>query len=221
MLLKPAGDAVGDRFGEPDSTLDETTTSADGAADSEVVVDDPTAEADPESTTSSTTTTTTVAPFVDGRRTIGFDPLGDNDEHNEAASRAVDGDPSTFWYTQSYTTRQFGNIKEGVGLIVEFEDPQPVSRLRVSTSRVGWAARVYEADEPAGSLEGWGEAIGAFADLEQTDELDVPDISVTAVLLWITDVGVDPQQTPEEYDAQVAEGGFNQRLEIFEIELVG
>jgi serine/threonine protein kinase len=221
MLLKPAGDAVGDRFGEADTALDETTTSADGSSDSGVVVDDPSAETDATSTTSNTTATTTVAPFIDGRRTIGFDPLGDNDEHNEASSRAVDGDPSTFWYTQSYTTRQFGNIKEGVGLIVEFEEPQPISRLRVSTSRVGWAARVYEADEPAGSLDGWGEAIGGFADLEQTDELDVPDISVTAVLLWITDVGVDPGQTPEDYDAQVAEGGFDQRLEIFEIELVG
>jgi len=222
MLLKPAGDAVGDRFGSTETEVNDATTSPSESAEGTGVVDDTTADTAAESTTSSsTTTTTTVAPFVDGRRTIGFDPLGDNDEHNEAASRAIDGNPSTFWYTQSYTTRQFGNIKNGVGLILEFEEPQPVSRLRVSASRVGWAASVYEADEPASSLDGWGESIGDFTDLGQTAELDVPDISVTAVLLWITDVGVDPEQTPEDYDAEVAEGGFNQRLEIFEIELVG
>jgi len=221
MLLKPAGDAVGDRFGATDTELDDATTSTSESAEAPGVVDGTTADAEAESTTTSSTTTITVAPFIDGRRTIGFDPLGDNDEHNEAASRALDGNPSTFWYTESYTTRQFGNIKEGVGLILEFEEPQPVSSLRLSASRVGWAARVYEADEPASSLDGWGESIGGFTDLAQTAELDVPDISVTAVLLWITDVGVDPEQTPEDYDAQVAEGGSNQRLEIFEIELVG
>lgn len=226
MLLKPAGDAVNDRIGGDENTSadqdvptpdqDELTSSTTSTPDTQ----DAAAEEDDADATTSTTTTPD-APFVNGIRSTGFDPLGDNNEHNEAALRAFDGDFSTFWYTQSYTTRSFGAIKEGVGLVVEFEEPQPIDRLLISTNRSGWAARVYEADEISPSLDGWGAPISEFNGLEQTTELDVPDISFTSFLLWITDLGVDPEQTPEDYDAQVAAAETVQRLEIFEIELAG
>lgn len=221
MLLKPAGDAVNDRLGGDDNTaIDETTTST--ATDDEqepASTNEPAAEE--ETTTSTETTTTTVVDFVEGQRSFGFDPLGDNDEHNEAAALAIDGDPASFWYTQSYTTRSFGAIKDGVGLILEFQEPQSVDRLVVSASRVGWAAQIYDADEVAAGLAGWGDPIAEFSDLGEQAELDIPNISVTALLLWITDMGVDPAQTPEDYDAQVAAAERVQRLEIFEIDLVG
>lgn len=225
MLLKPAGDAVNNRISSDDSIVEQTTTplETDEAANSTAPlgVDDPTTTEVETTTSTETTTTTTIAAFVDGQRSFGFDPLGDNDEHNEAALRAIDGDPTSFWYTQSYTTRSFGEIKDGVGLILEFEEPQPVDRVMVSASRVGWAAQIYDADEVASGLVGWGDPIAEFSDLPQQAELDVPNISVTAMLLWITDMGLAPEQTVEDYDAQVAEGGFHQRLEIFEIDLVG
>lgn len=234
MLLKPAGDAVNDRLSS-DAPL-----TSDGTGDGDLVVGDdvendtsgdeqtedtgsPSSDAETSSSSSSSTstTTTTVAAFVNGQRGIGFDPLGDNDEHNEAAGRAIDGDPTSFWYTQSYTTRAFGGIKGGVGLILEFEEPQEVSVLNVRASREGWSARIYEADDVAATLEAWGEPIAEFSDIGQQAELDVPDISVTAVLLWVTDLGLAPDQTPEDYDAQVAAAETVQRLEIFEVDLVG
>lgn len=230
MLLKPAGDAVNDRLGSGETVTDGSTAPDNSAAqqDSSAPTDgtdgpesSSTSESDTTTSTATSTTTTTAAPFVDGQRTIAFDPLGDSDEHNEAAFLAIDDDPSTYWYTQSYKTRDFGAIKAGVGLIIEFEEPQPVDRVQIVASRVGWAADVYEADEASMSLEGWGEPIAEFTDLGEAAELDLPDISVTALLLWITDVGLDPEHTPEDYDAQVAEGGFDQRLEINEIDLVG
>ncbi len=220
MLLKPAGDAVNDRLGGDDTTIDETTTSTSNGEEAAPSSTDELV-AEEESTSSVETTTTTVVDFVEGQRSFGFDPLGDNDEHNEAAALAIDGDPTSFWYTQSYTTRSFGEIKDGVGLILEFEEPQPVDRIVVSASRVGWAAQVYDADEVADGLAGWGDPIAEFSDLPPQAELDVPNISVTAMLLWVTDLGLAPDQTVEDYDVQVAEGGFNQRLEIFEIDLVG
>lgn len=219
MLLQPAGDAVNERRGNESPVVDDLATD-----DTDVSVSTSNTDPDPatdSSTTTETTTTTIVDAFIDGQRGIGFDPLGDNNEHNEAANRALDGNPSTFWYTQSYTTRAFGGIKEGVGLILEFEEPTPVDKLQVTSNRTGWSARVYEADAVSGVLEGWGVPVAEFTDLDPITELDLPDVSVTAVLLWITDLGLDPEQTPEDYDAQVAEGGFDQRLEIFEIELVG
>jgi len=172
-------------------------------------------------TTTTTTTTTTIPDFVAGQRAIAFDPLGGDGEHDDLAVRALDGDLTTFWNTQSYRTRTFGNIKEGVGLVVEFEQPQSFTQLSVSTDRVGWAARVYLADSVAENLDGWGSPVGSFSELATNAVLDIPDGNTSAVLLWVTDLGVDPAQSVEDYDAQVAEGGFDQRLVINEIVLQG
>ena len=169
-----------------------------------------------------TTTTTSIAEFVNGQRAIAFDPFGGDGEHDDIAFRALDGNPETWWNTQSYRTRFFSGLKEGVGLIVEFDDPQQSSNsLTVSTDRVGWGARVYRSDSLPSDLLGWGDPVGEFSELDSTASLDVTDGSSSAVLLWITDLGLNPEQSVEEYDAQVAEGGFEQRLVVNEISIEG
>jgi len=204
------------------STTDSPSESADTTASGDTTRGEPDSQAPVgETVTEATTEPPLVRPFSNGVRTIAFDPLGDNDEHDEAAPRAIDGDLSTFWFTQSYTNRSFGNIKDGVGLILEFETPRPMSEISVNASRVDWATRIYVASAPAADLAGWGEPIATFSALGQQATLDVPDQEVTSVLLWITDVGLDPTQSPEDYAAQVAEGGFDQRIEINEMTLVG
>ena len=170
---------------------------------------------------STTTTTTTVVDFLNGQRAIAFDPFGGDGEHDDLAVRAVDGNPGTFWNTQSYRTRFFSGLKEGVGLIVEFDDAQAVNELTVTTDRIGWGARVYRSDSIASDLAGWGSPVGEFSGLEPTASLDIADGSSLAVLLWITDLGLDPQQSADDYDAQVAEGGFDQRLVVNEITVAG
>ncbi|MBB4935411.1 hypothetical protein F4561_006305 [Lipingzhangella halophila] len=53
----------------------------------------------------------------------GFDPQGDGDEHGERANEAFDGDPATSWNTQTYDSAEFGNLKDGVGLLVDLGEP--------------------------------------------------------------------------------------------------
>ena len=168
-----------------------------------------------------TTTTTSIPEFVNGQRAIAFDPFGNDGEHDDIAFRALDGNIDTFWNTQSYRTRFFSGLKEGVGLIVEFEEPQQVNELSVTTDRIGWGARVYRSDSIAADLAGWGNPIGEFNELDPSTSLDIEDGSSLAILLWITDLGLNPQQSAEDYDAQVAEGGFEQRLVVNEITIAG
>jgi len=203
----------------PETTVPETVTTEGQSAGSEPT--SPTDGAAPDTPETTTTTTTVVADFVGGQRAIAFDPIGGDGEHDDIAVRALDGDLSTFWNTQSYRTREFGNIKEGVGLIVEFEDPRDIGELSISTDRIGWAARVYSADTVATDLAGWGNPVGEFTDLGVDSTLDVGNSSALAVLVWVTDLGIDPEQSAEQYDAQVAEGGFDQRLVINEITVQG
>ena len=231
FLLRPTGSAVTNTFDNGDSAEVEDVDAADDS--NEVVTNDEVAdetvdgdaavdvEEQPEATTTTVeATTTTVPPFANGIRAASFDPQGDGEEHSEAVSRPFDGDPTTFWFTEQYKTREFGQLKEGVGLIVEFESPSDLTELRLLTSRVDWSVEIYEADAPALTLEAWGEPIGSSSQLGQDATVDVVDTpSVAALLVWVTDLGIAADQTIEEHDAQVASGAVEQSLRLFELEL--
>ncbi len=60
-------------------------------------------------------------------------PDGNGEENPDLAGRAVDGDPSTAWQTvEYYRNPQFGNLKEGVGLVVDLGRPQQVASVQVT-----------------------------------------------------------------------------------------
>jgi len=234
FLLQPAGNAVTDRLESDSGTDSEEVTDSVAADDSgnEVVETQDSVSTDdadnadddnPTSTTETTeSTTTTLPPFNNGVRAVSFDPFGDSEEHDEAVSRPFDGDPSTFWDTEKYKTRKFGELKQGVGLVVEFEEPQALDQLRILSNRVDWSVQIYEADAPSTSLDGWGSPIGDFSQLGQESMLDLPDTpSVTTILVFVTDLGLAPEQTVEDYDAQVAGGAVEQQLQLLELELIG
>ncbi len=234
FLLKPASEAVTDRFDTADTTSVDEPEETTGSTAAVITDDDDagvsgdagdasadTTEETSTSTTATTSTTTTLPPFTNGQRSAAFDPFGDNDEHGEAVSRPFDGDPTTFWLTQKYKTRTFGQLKEGVGIIVEFEEAQSLDQLRILTDRIDWSVRIYEADTASPAFEGWGDPIGEFQNLGEQSELDLPDVSVTALMVWVTDLGLAVEQTVEEYDEQIASGAIEQQLKIFELELVG
>ncbi|SEN08058.1 protein kinase family protein [Nonomuraea pusilla] len=75
----------------------------------------PDASPTPTVTTSAPVTTQVVKPS----KAKGFDPLGDGDEKSEKAGLAIDGKPSTYWETEGYTSATLGNLKDGVGLLLD------------------------------------------------------------------------------------------------------
>ncbi len=79
-----------------------------------------------------------------------FDPQGeDKTENPDEVSLAYDGDPATRWRTvQYFGNPKLGNIKRGVGLVLDLETPQPVSslQLKLSGSSTAVEFRVPESD---------------------------------------------------------------------------
>ena len=245
FLLRPVSTAVTDGLGDDSAEQDVDNSTQDDQDDvsntdtaGEIVTEDvapPVTNAettsegevdetvtDTSTTSTTTTTSTTLPPFTAGVRALAFDPQGDNDEHSEAASRPFDGDPSTFWLTQQYSTRAFGQLKGGVGLIVEFETPIDLTQVRILTNRVDWSVEIYEAEAPQSTLEAWEAPLASFSGLGEDETLDVPATpSATALLVWITDLGLAPGQTVEEQDAQAEAGEIVQQLQIFELEFTG
>ncbi|MFC7490591.1 MULTISPECIES: hypothetical protein [unclassified Knoellia] len=49
----------------------------------------------------------------------GFDPQGDGRENGTRAPRVFDGNPSTSWQSEGYSSAEFGGLKQGVGVSVD------------------------------------------------------------------------------------------------------
>jgi hypothetical protein len=63
-----------------------------------------------------------------------IDPQGDDNEYNELAARAIDGDTGTAWRSERYDSATFGGTKKGVGLALDLGDPSVVRRVTLSVA---------------------------------------------------------------------------------------
>ena len=132
-----------------------------------------------------------------------FDPAGDGREHPEAAFRAVDNDPGTYWNTETYRgTLGEGGIKAGVGLAIDASPGVAAGEIELRTNQTGWSAEIYASDDAPDELDGW-----TLVGREQIDrkreriELDVKGTEYAHYLVWITSL-------PEGGRIELAEVGL-------------
>ena len=90
---------------------------------------------------------------------IGFDPDGDQTEHNSEAQRVYDNDVSTAWTSEGYNAPDFGN-KRGVGLVLDLGQAQPIrsATLQLPTATT---VQVFVGAEPGIDGSRLGESSGA------------------------------------------------------------
>jgi eukaryotic-like serine/threonine-protein kinase len=74
----------------------------------------------------------------------GYDPQGTGPpgEDNADAPKATDGDPTSYWSTEHYTTPQFGNLKKGLGLVLDAGSAVPLKSITVTTDTRGYTAEI-------------------------------------------------------------------------------
>ena len=155
----------------------------------------------PDTTAASAGTEVTIA------ETIDFDPPpGDGGESQQrAADRfAADGNPETFWDTENYNSRNFGGLKDGVGLILRFDQVTDISEVQIdSPTTDGWTVDIYTAESAPDDIAGWGEPV--VQDLEGDGSSPATARCETrpagAVLVWITRLG----QTEGENNMRINE----------------
>ncbi len=115
-----------------------------------------------------------------------FDPApGDGVEHPEEIPAAVDGDPSTSWSTESYST-PLEDQKAGVGVVLDLGSPRTVSAAQVTTPTPGFTFELRAGAERADSLDGYEVFVPATTAQETTSvQLEEP-AEGRYWLLWIT-----------------------------------
>ncbi|MDQ4096875.1 MAG: protein kinase [Actinomycetota bacterium] len=124
-------------------------------------------------------------------RAQSFDPPpGSQAEHDDELPLLFDGDQSTAWTTETYSTSRFGRLKEGVGMVAVLSGAGRLDELEVTSASEGWSARVYVADGPKATLAEWGEPVASKNGIgDGSTTFSLEGRQGAAILLWITDLG--------------------------------
>ncbi len=114
------------------------------------------------------------------------DPFANDGENDALAPLAIDGDPSTFWPTEDYSSPGFAGVKPAVGYLVTLVEDAAPSTLEMLTPTQNWSAEVYVGDLESSNPDDF--TFGPFA-LEPTEdggETDLGEATGRYVLVWIT-----------------------------------
>ena len=149
------------------------------------------------------TTTTTSAPAATialaGARSFDPEGSGDPTESEATASLAIDGSDATGWSTEIYATRSFGNLKSGVGLILDLASVQQLDRLTILSPTTGWAVEVLASTTSPSptSRSGWGLPVASASNIQSKVSFDLHGTGAREILIWITDLGDGPENRVE------------------------
>lgn len=130
---------------------------------------------------------------------VPFDPQGDGQENNDTANLAIDASPTTAWTTLTYTTRNLGGLKSGVGLRLGLAHEAKVAGVDLQLVGKGSDLQVLTATGDPTQLSDYHLATEV---LGVGDVLTVrfPPRVATSVLIWFT--GLPP--TTSGYQGGIA-----------------
>jgi len=136
-----------------------------------------------------------------------FDPPpGDQQENDERAPLAIDGDATSSWSTERYRDPDITVLKPGVGLVLSLDEPRTLERLRVSSPSQGWTAQAYVLDDvPTAPFVGEVEPVDEISDIQGDVDLSLGGTEGRVVVLWITRTG--DENLVEVTEATVEVGG--------------
>ncbi|HEX2089637.1 MAG TPA: protein kinase [Actinomycetota bacterium] len=123
-------------------------------------------------------------------RAEDFDPEGDGSEHPDEVDFVRDGRADTAWSTDRYNTAQFGLLKDGLGVWLEFGATVRIDRVTIDSSVPGWSFELKTERDPDGEpLEARNgdtsfEALGGGP-----TTVDLGGVEAQGFLIWITELG--------------------------------
>jgi hypothetical protein len=126
-------------------------------------------------------------------------PPGDRSDEGEAA-KTVDNDPESAWETQGFKSAKFGNLKAGMGVLINLGTPRNVSDVRVETSASGVAMEIRTGTtDPGDNSAGDKKVVETYKKLSDDDRgtntgtreiltgFDA-DTKYQYILVWLTEL---------------------------------
>ncbi|MDQ1484169.1 MAG: eukaryotic-like serine/threonine-protein kinase, partial [Actinomycetota bacterium] len=120
----------------------------------------------------------------------GYDPEGDKTEGDSKAARVYDGDLSTSWTSSRYATAEFGNLKKGLGVLLDLGQTTSIHHVTIELGQGPVDVKVYAATDP--SIQD-AAVIGKSTDASGHLELKAPATLPQAqyVIVWFTKLAPD------------------------------
>ena len=127
-----------------------------------------------------------------------YDPLGDDEEHAEQASRTVDRDDGHGVDDRAVPAGLEGANKAGVGLYIDAKPRVEAVEMQIETPEPGWRATIYAAppgDVPKSIDDGWKKVGGGTVNSESKRfKLDTGGEQFRYYLVWITKLAPDSER---------------------------
>ncbi len=115
-----------------------------------------------------------------------FDPAGGGAEHEDEVPLLTDGDPATAWTTEGYDTAAFGNLKPGVGILVDLGQPVAVAEVRLDGMAAGQDLQLRTAESRPTGIDATTE-VAAVTDAGAAASLTPPEpITTRWLVVWLT-----------------------------------
>ncbi|SDL68341.1 Serine/threonine protein kinase [Glycomyces sambucus] len=123
-------------------------------------------------------------------------PDGDRDQ-GEGVEAVIDGNASTGWSTNTYYNDPgFGNLKPGMGILIDLGEAMEVASVRVQMTSAGATVGLLAGDEdPGDSSEGDQAIVDDFtelappvADADTNIELQAGGQSARYIVVWVTEL---------------------------------
>ncbi|MDI6816634.1 MAG: protein kinase [Actinomycetota bacterium] len=113
---------------------------------------------------------------------VDYDPEGNGDENPSLVARIIDGDDSTGWTTESYRTANFGKLKDGTGVYMDFGKRIDLKEMTIVSSG-GWSGAVKASDD----VLDWT-TVKEIEGARQELSVKTDDTYHRYYLIWITDL---------------------------------
>jgi len=168
----------------------------------------PTASPTPTTSTPSASVPVTSL-HISSAQAFGPQGLSDGDNPQVAQSVIGGGGAQGPWSSQWYATAQFGNLKQGTGLLIDMGHSVTVTSVRINLASYGGANLQLRVGDPAGGPSGMKVAAGA-SDVGGTVRLRLASPQyVRYLLIWFT---LLPPNGAGQYQATVYHVVVNGRI---------
>ncbi len=111
-------------------------------------------------------------------------PPGDGAEHDADVAKATDGDPGTFWRTESYRSTLAALGKHGVGLVLDAGAPARSLRLVVTTDTPGFSAEILAGSSPDSGFR----PVSSRQTVDASTTFDLTAGAERYYVVWITEL---------------------------------
>jgi hypothetical protein len=115
-----------------------------------------------------------------------FDPDGNKTENPELVPLAVDGNPATSWHTLVYTTATLGNLKPGVGLLLDLGAKTQVAAVQVLLSGPGTSLELRVGDRLSANASDYFTVAAADGAVDLVTLAPAGRLEARYLVVWLT-----------------------------------